>query len=129
MACRSSGAATYCQTETRAMWPIDTVEGSEVCARDMGLAGAPTYTRTSDMCGIAGLFSKSLDVSGALGAHLGAMLTQLSDRGPDSAGVAIYREPAPLGSSKVSLFSPNPDQAWEAVRGELAEVFGAGEVE
>ena len=58
------------------------------------------------MCGIAGLFSKSLDVSENLGGHLGAMLLQLSDRGPDSAGVAIYRDPAPAGSSKVSLFSP-----------------------
>jgi methylamine---glutamate N-methyltransferase subunit A len=81
------------------------------------------------MCGIAGLFSKSLDVSGGLGGHLGAMLLQLSDRGPDSAGVAFYRDPAPSGSSKLSLFSPDRDQDWEAVHGELAEVFGAGEVE
>ena len=42
------------------------------------------------MCGIAGLFSKSLDVSDNLGTHLGDMLLQLSDRGPDSAGVAVY---------------------------------------
>ena len=41
------------------------------------------------MCGIAGLFSKSLDVSESLGSHLGDMLLQLSDRGPDSAGVAL----------------------------------------
>src|SRR5262245_61599523 len=129
MAYRSSGAATYCQTGAPTMWPPNTVEGAGVCARDMGLWGVPTYTRTSDMCGIAGLFSKSLDVSGELGAHLGAMLLQLSDRGPDSAGVAFYRDPAPLGSSKVSLFSPDPDQDWDAVRGELAAAFGAGEVE
>jgi len=81
------------------------------------------------MCGIAGLFSKSLDVSGNLGRHLGAMLLQLSDRGPDSAGVAIYRDPAPSGSSKVSLFSPDPQQDWAAVRESLGEVFGASEPE
>ena len=81
------------------------------------------------MCGIAGLFSKSLDVSENLGGHLGAMLLQLSDRGPDSAGVAIYRDPAPSGSSKVSLFSPHRDQDWGAVRDELAGRFGAGEPE
>jgi glutamate synthase domain-containing protein 1 len=81
------------------------------------------------MCGIAGLFSKSLDVSGTLGRHLGAMLLQLSDRGPDSAGVAIYRDPAPSGSSKVSLFSPDPQQDWAAVRESLGEVFGASEPE
>jgi glutamate synthase domain-containing protein 1 len=81
------------------------------------------------MCGIAGLFSKSLDVSGHLGGHLGAMLLQLSDRGPDSAGIAVYRDPAPSGSSKVSLFSPDPAQDWGAVRDALAEELGAGEAE
>ena len=81
------------------------------------------------MCGIAGLFSKSLDVSESLGSHLGDMLLQLSDRGPDSAGVAIYRDPAPSGSSKVSLFSPDPDQDWTGVRDALAEAFGAGDPE
>jgi glutamate synthase domain-containing protein 1 len=81
------------------------------------------------MCGIAGLFSKSLDVSGELGGHLGAMLLQLSDRGPDSAGIAVYRDPAPAGASKVSLFSPDPDQDWGAVRDALAADLGAGEPE
>jgi methylamine---glutamate N-methyltransferase subunit A len=81
------------------------------------------------MCGIAGLFSKSLDVSGRLGGHLGDMLLQLSDRGPDSAGIAVYRDPAPSGSSKVSLFSPDPGQDWGAVRDALATTFGAGEPE
>jgi methylamine---glutamate N-methyltransferase subunit A len=95
----------------------------------MGLGPARAYTRSSDMCGIAGLFSKSLDLSGGLGGHLGAMLLQLSDRGPDSAGVAIYRDPAPSGSSKVSLFSADPEQDWGAVRDALAAEFGAGEPE
>ena len=81
------------------------------------------------MCGIAGLFSKSVDVSESLGSHLGDMLLQLSDRGPDSAGVAFYRDPAPSGSSKVSLFSPDPQQDWGAVQKALDEAFGAGEAE
>src|ERR671925_1035878 len=76
------------------------------------------------MCGIAGIFSKSLDVSGRLGSHLGDMLLQLSDRGPDSAGVAVYRDPAPAGSSKVSLFSPDPAYEWDRVRDGLAAAFG-----
>ena len=58
------------------------------------------------MCGIVGLFSKSLAVSERLGEHLGDMLVELSDRGPDSAGVALYRDPAPAGATKVSLHSP-----------------------
>jgi glutamate synthase domain-containing protein 1 len=67
------------------------------------------------MCGIVGLFAKSPDVEPRLGALLGEMLTQLADRGPDSAGMALYREPAALGSTKLSLFSADPDEDWSAV--------------
>jgi methylamine---glutamate N-methyltransferase subunit A len=81
------------------------------------------------MCGIAGLFSKSLEVSESLGNHLGEMLLQLSDRGPDSAGVAFYRDPAPAGSSKVSLLEPAPGFDWGGMRDALADVFGAAEPE
>jgi glutamate synthase domain-containing protein 1 len=76
------------------------------------------------MCGIAGLFSKSSTVEEILGAHLSAMLGQLADRGPDSAGVALYRDPAPPGSCKVSLFSPEEDYPWHELRRELSESFG-----
>jgi glutamate synthase domain-containing protein 1 len=72
-------------------------------------------TRLAAMCGIVGLFSKSLAVSEQLGAHLSSMLVELSDRGPDSAGVALYRDPAPTGSTKVSLHSANPDQDWDSL--------------
>ncbi len=77
------------------------------------------------MCGIAGLFSKSSTVEETLGEHLSAMLAQLAERGPDSAGVAFYRDPAPAGSCKVSVFSPDPEYPWREVEGELAKSFGA----
>ena len=81
------------------------------------------------MCGIVGLFSKSPEVSERLGADLSAMLRQLSDRGPDSAGVAFYRNPAPPGWTKVSLFSADPRQDWAGVRDALGvadpEVHGS----
>ena len=57
------------------------------------------------MCGIAGLFTKTDALRSQLGGQLSAMLSQLSDRGPDSAGVAFYRDPAPEGWCKVSLHS------------------------
>jgi methylamine---glutamate N-methyltransferase subunit A len=76
------------------------------------------------MCGIVGLFSKSSTVEERLGEHLGAMLAQMSDRGPDSAGVAIYRDPAPTGASKVSLYSHDAGQDWSSVRDGLAREFG-----
>src|SRR5436190_18797999 len=77
------------------------------------------------MCGIVGLFSKSLTVSERLGEHLGDMLMELSDRGPDSAGVALYRDPAPSGATKVSLHSADPAYPWAALHAELDGVFGA----
>jgi methylamine---glutamate N-methyltransferase subunit A len=77
------------------------------------------------MCGIVGLFAKSCEVEAQLGRHLTAMLVQLSDRGPDSAGVAIYDDPAPSGSSKLTLCSPDPFENWETLRDSLDEMFGS----
>jgi glutamate synthase domain-containing protein 1 len=76
------------------------------------------------MCGIVGLFAKSPEIEARLGAHLGAMLEQMSDRGPDSAGVAVYRDPAPAGWSKLALFSADPLEDWDAVAAELGNAFG-----
>jgi glutamate synthase domain-containing protein 1 len=45
------------------------------------------------MCGIVGLFAKDAALEAELGAHLARMLASLSDRGPDSAGFAIYAPP------------------------------------
>ncbi|TKB30023.1 MAG: glutamine amidotransferase, partial [Mesorhizobium sp.] len=42
------------------------------------------------MCGIVGLFLKDKSLEPQLGAMLSEMLISLSDRGPDSAGIAIY---------------------------------------
>ena len=44
------------------------------------------------MCGIIGLFAKQKPIENRLGNLLGDMLITMSDRGPDSAGVAIYSE-------------------------------------
>ena len=46
------------------------------------------------MCGIVGLFLKDRSLEPKLGAMLSEMLVSLSDRGPDSAGIAIYGEEA-----------------------------------
>jgi methylamine---glutamate N-methyltransferase subunit A len=76
------------------------------------------------MCGIVGLFCKSPELEPRLGNYLAAMLEQMSDRGPDSSGVAVYRDPAPSGSSKLTLYSFDPEMAWDALCGELAATFG-----
>jgi glutamate synthase domain-containing protein 1 len=76
------------------------------------------------MCGIVGLFAKSSEIEERLGAHVSAMLEQMSDRGPDSAGVAVYRDPAPVGASKLTLFSPDPLYDWQGLATELRNAFG-----
>ncbi len=76
------------------------------------------------MCGIAGLYTKTDTLRSELGARLAEMLEQLAFRGPDSAGVAFYRDPAPAGSCKVSLHSPAADPGWVAVGAALEREFG-----
>ena len=72
---------------------------------------------TDHMCGIVGLFAKSPEIEERLGEHLAAMLVQMSSRGPDSAGVAVYRDPVPSGSSKLTLYSSDPARALGRVSG------------
>jgi methylamine---glutamate N-methyltransferase subunit A len=71
------------------------------------------------MCGIVGLFAKSPEIEQRLGVHLAAMLAQMNDRGPDSAGVAVYRDPVPSGSSKLTLYSADAHEDWRALAAEL----------
>jgi methylamine---glutamate N-methyltransferase subunit A len=47
--------------------------------------------------------------------HLAAMLAQMNDRGPDSAGVAVYRDPVPSGSSKLTLYSADRGEDWSTL--------------
>jgi methylamine---glutamate N-methyltransferase subunit A len=79
------------------------------------------------MCGIVGLFAKSPEIERRLGEHLAAMLVQMSSRGPDSAGVAVYRDPAPAGWSKLTLYSADPSEPWAELANGLREAFGGCE--
>lgn len=78
------------------------------------------------MCGIAGLYAKTPDMRAQLGARIADMLQELSSRGPDSAGVAFYREPASGGSCKVCVCSEAPNPQWGALAAELEAEFDEG---
>ena len=71
------------------------------------------------MCGIVGLFTKSPSLERRLGEHVAAMLVELSERGPDSAGLAVYRRPAAAGFSKLVLFHPDEAFDWAGLAAEL----------
>jgi glutamate synthase domain-containing protein 1 len=76
------------------------------------------------MCGIAGLFSKTTDAEAALGRRLSGMLAQLSERGPDSAGIAVYRDGAAAGAFKATLHHPDEGFDWAQLHAALARDFG-----
>ncbi len=69
------------------------------------------------MCGIVGLFLKNQRLKPDLGGLLGTMLTTLSERGPDSAGFAVYGEARPQ-RIKLTLRGAS-DTDFEAIAAEI----------
>jgi methylamine---glutamate N-methyltransferase subunit A len=76
------------------------------------------------MCGIVGLFLKDKSLEPQLGAMLSEMLVQLTDRGPDSAGIAIYRS-AENGRAKITVQSPSPTADFSQLSAELGKKIDA----
>ncbi|PUB14265.1 class II glutamine amidotransferase [Yoonia sediminilitoris] len=70
------------------------------------------------MCGIVGLFLKDESLQPRLGGMLTDMLVTMSDRGPDSAGIAVYRRDREGTKITVQSADPNTDFAG------LAEALG-----
>lgn len=77
------------------------------------------------MCGIVGLYLKNSAMQAELGALFKPMLTEMTDRGPDSAGIAIYHDPAVDGGSKITAFHPQEGYDWRALAGDMQSRFGA----
>ena len=75
------------------------------------------------MCGIVGLFLKDPGFEPQLGAMMADMLVTLSDRGPDSAGFAIYGAAAD-GTAKITVQSADPDRAFAGLGAALGEAAG-----
>lgn len=66
------------------------------------------------MCGIVGIYVKNPELRGQLGQLFCPMLTEMTDRGPDSAGLAVYSEQGEA-ASKISLYHPDRTFDWEAL--------------
>jgi len=75
------------------------------------------------MCGIVGLFLKDMSLEPELGAMLAAMLVTMTDRGPDSAGIAIYGG-GTQGKSKLTLQSDRPEHDFPDLSKALADRLG-----
>ena len=76
------------------------------------------------MCGIVGLFLKDPALEPKLGAMLTEMLITMTDRGPDSAGIAIYGHPAD-GQAKLTVQSPEPGKDFKGLADDLSATTGA----
>lgn len=72
------------------------------------------------MCGIVGLFLKDKSLEPQLGQLLSDMLITMTDRGPDSAGIAIYGGAA-AGRAKVTIQSADPDADFTGLAKALME--------
>jgi glutamate synthase domain-containing protein 1 len=76
------------------------------------------------MCGIVGLFLKDTKLAPELGKLTDAMLTTLGDRGPDSAGFAVYGAPRP-GMVKITVQSPEPEADFAGLSQRISQEIGA----
>ncbi len=75
------------------------------------------------MCGIVGLFLKQDALRPKLGDMLTDMLITMTDRGPDSAGIAIYGEEA-KGSVKITIQSDTPETDFDGLEAALGAAIG-----
>ena len=76
------------------------------------------------MCGIVGLFLKDKALEVRLGSMLSDMLIKMSDRGPDSAGIAIYRKHQ-RGRTKITVQSEGGKEDYLALQKNLSTALGA----
>ncbi|WP_299031242.1 glutamine amidotransferase family protein [uncultured Sulfitobacter sp.] len=74
------------------------------------------------MCGIVGLFLKDKSLEPHLGEMLTSMLITMTDRGPDSAGIAIYGG-GTTGRTKMTVQSDTPDTSFAGLDGRLSKAL------
>jgi amidophosphoribosyltransferase len=78
------------------------------------------------MCGIVGLLVKKPELRSHLGELMVPMLIGMSQRGPDSAGLAVFTELVDENTRKLSLYSGASACDWQALEKSIRDTF-AGE--
>ena len=76
------------------------------------------------MCGIVGMLIKNPAMRDQLGELMTPMLVQMGARGPESAGVAVFRGELPESERKYSLHAPVWDYDWAGFEAEFIKSFG-----
>ena len=75
------------------------------------------------MCGIVGLFLKDKKLEPKLGMMLSEMLVTMTDRGPDSAGIAIYGNDE-NNTGKITVQSDTPSEDFKGLEIEINALTG-----
>jgi amidophosphoribosyltransferase len=75
------------------------------------------------MCGIVGLLVKKPALRRHLGEWMVPMLIGMTERGPDSSGMAVFTEPVGKKQRKLSLFCADPDFAWQRFKRTVTKQF------
>jgi glutamate synthase domain-containing protein 1 len=75
------------------------------------------------MCGIVGLLAKRPALRPRLGRLLEPMFACMGERGPDSAGLAVFAEPLAGGTRRYSLFVPDRKYPWDALLERFRQAF------
>src|SRR3954470_1433604 len=80
------------------------------------------------MCGIAALQLRNPSLHPRMGSLLSSMLCQIVDRGPDSAGLAVYNTPGLVspGMSTLSLLGRDQGMTTPAITSGLEAMLPAG---
>ena len=76
------------------------------------------------MCGIVGLFLKDKSLEADLGRMLSEMLVTMTDRGPDSAGSAVYNAHQE-GQAKITVQADHPQTNFDGLEKKLGTAIGA----
>ena len=74
------------------------------------------------MCGIVGLFLKTERFQPRLGALTADMLHEMRDRGPDSAGFAIYDQ-GQAGTTRITVLAEGRRPDWSRTASDLETVL------
>lgn len=76
------------------------------------------------MCGIVGLLVKNQKMRANIGELMMPMLIGMTERGPDSAGLAIFGAPVSNDSRKFSLYASDADFNWQKLSHDFTNHLG-----
>jgi methylamine---glutamate N-methyltransferase subunit A len=81
------------------------------------------------MCGIVGLLLKDATLRPRLGELMVPMLIGMTERGPDSSGMAVFADAVAADRRKLSLYCAQPGFEWRTLEGAWVGEIGAAQFE